>query len=101
MAKAQVLFPLLSSVIGQHEKCINVKSNFFDLGGSSLNSVYTVSKLSEKGFYIGITDFITAETIMDILVKIESRRGLKTEDMNPQEFKSEMLKESHKSEIIK
>lgn len=46
---------------------ISLKSNFFDLGGNSMNSIFTVSQLRKKGHKIGITDFIKAKTLEDIL----------------------------------
>ena len=67
-AKAIALFSTISSVIKQkHEYPINLNSNFYELGGNSLNSVYTVLKLREKGYHIGITDFITAKSMKDVL----------------------------------
>lgn len=101
MEKAKILFPLLSSVIGHHNKCISIQSNFYELGGNSLNSVYTISKLREKKFNIGITDFITAETVMDILIKMKEGDPLNNDDINPNQYLIEMLEESHKNDVIK
>lgn len=44
-----------------------MKSNFFELGGNSLNSVVTVAQLRDRGYYIGITDFINAVNLEEIL----------------------------------
>ncbi|XP_003425501.1 dimodular nonribosomal peptide synthase isoform X1 [Nasonia vitripennis] len=102
MMKAKILFSTIASTIGISDKRkISVDSNFYELGGNSLNSVYTVLKLREKGFHIGITDFITSKSIKDILFKLEVDSSSETnEDVNPQQYVLEMLNDSHKKEVI-
>lgn len=65
---AHDLFHTIGDVIGRSTRTtISAKSNFYELGGNSLNSIFTVSQLRHKGYKIGITDFIKAKTLEDIL----------------------------------
>lgn len=47
---------------------ISLKSNFYALGGNSLNSIYTMAKLRDRGYSIEITKFILAKNLKEIMV---------------------------------
>lgn len=49
------------------------EANFYELGGNSLNSIFTVTQLRNKGFFISITDFITAATLGEIIDKLKTQ----------------------------
>lgn len=71
--KAKVLFETVGSSIGRSIRAKLTKaSNFYELGGNSLNSIYTIAELRKKGFFISITDFITASTLGDIIEMIKT-----------------------------
>jgi hypothetical protein len=53
--------------------CFIVSANFYELGGNSLNSIYTVTKLRDAGFFVSITDFITASNLGEIIDKMHSK----------------------------
>lgn len=73
MTKAKVLFETVGSSIGRSiRSALTKSSNFYELGGNSLNSIYTIAELRKKGFFISITDFITANTLGDIIECIQS-----------------------------
>lgn len=76
---------------------ISVQSNFYELGGNSLNSVLTVTQLRDNGFFIGVTDFITAKCLGDVVYKIVERR--KAEE-NVTQFTVTPLKMQHKQQVI-
>lgn len=108
MKIAEDLFVTIGQVIGRSTRaklCLN--SNFYELGGNSLNSIYTVTLLREKGYYIGITEFITATNLEEIIHKIanSSVNGItstdneENDDMNKQ-YRFELLKKYQKSEVI-
>jgi len=64
---ARTLFETVVSVLGgsiRSKVCRG--ANFYDLGGNSLNSVFTVTKLREQGYVIGQSDSpsYTAENMM-------------------------------------
>ncbi|XP_011165813.1 tyrocidine synthase 1 [Solenopsis invicta] len=72
LAKARVLFPTIASVIGCSSRTlITLHANFYELGGNSLNSIYTVTKLRDQGYQIGITDFITAKNLAELLDRMK------------------------------
>ena len=53
---AKCLFETIASTVelnAQHSQTLTIKSNFYEIGGNSLNSIYTISKLREKGYFIG------------------------------------------------
>lgn len=71
--KAKVLFETVGNSIGRSIRSkLTRTSNFYELGGNSLNSIYTISELRKKGFFISITDFITAKSLGEIVKKIKA-----------------------------
>ncbi|KAI4484951.1 hypothetical protein M0802_012924 [Mischocyttarus mexicanus] len=104
LAKAKVLFPTIATVIGASSRgTVNLEGNFYQLGGNSLNSVYTVTKLRDQGYYIGITDFITATNLADILKRLKKSNvndDTLKENINEEERYFEMLNDSHKDNAI-
>lgn len=68
MKAARDLFETVGGVIGRSTRAtLSLHSNFYELGGNSLNSIYTVSLLREKGYSIGISKFIVAKNLGEIL----------------------------------
>ncbi|XP_054013397.1 beta-alanyl-bioamine nonribosomal peptide synthetase ebony [Hylaeus anthracinus] len=103
LKKAMVLFPTVASVIGRGGRAnVTLDANFYELGGNSLNSIYTVTKLRDQGYEIGITEFITAKNMAEVL----DRMRISTEDtsqevkLNEEEHRYEMLNDSHKQDVI-
>ncbi|XP_053698599.1 linear gramicidin synthase subunit C [Sabethes cyaneus] len=71
MSLAKDLFTTVGDVIGRAIRAkISLQSNFYELGGNSLNSVITVTQLCQKGHIISITSFIGAENLEEILNKM-------------------------------
>lgn len=71
MSMAKDLFETIGQIIGRSTRhSLSLKSNFYELGGNSLNSIFTVTQLRNKGYFISITDFISAENLGEILNKI-------------------------------
>lgn len=53
MDKAKVLFETVASVLNRSARgAISVNANFYEIGGNSVNSIYTISRLNERGCYI-------------------------------------------------
>lgn len=68
MQKAKVLFQTIGEVIGRSARTtISLQSNFYELGGNSLNSIFTVAKLRDRKYSIEITDFISAKNLKETL----------------------------------
>lgn len=68
MSIAKDLFEIVGNAIGRSVRgAIGVKSNFYELGGNSLNSILTVAQLKERGHFVSITQFISAANLGEIL----------------------------------
>lgn len=51
---AKVLFETIANVLGNGiSSKLSLDSNFYEIGGNSLNSVFTVTKLRDQGYVIG------------------------------------------------
>lgn len=104
LAKAHVLFPTIASVIGRSGRAlVTLHANFYELGGNSLNSVYTVTKLRDQGYQISITDFITAKNLAEVLDRMKfmasDEEPLK-EAINQKSYVFESLSDCHKEDAI-
>jgi len=98
-AKADTLFNVIGSVLGSSiRERISPESNFYQLGGNSLNSVFTISRLRNFGYSISITDFITAKTLRDVISRMvhESENSLGHENEKESKYTYEMLQDKHK-----
>lgn len=69
---ARDLFETIGAAIGAGRlaarRVISLAANFYQLGGNSLNSIFTVTQLREMGYRVGIQEFIAADTLGDILL---------------------------------
>ncbi|XP_059218754.1 beta-alanyl-bioamine nonribosomal peptide synthetase ebony isoform X1 [Stomoxys calcitrans] len=74
---AQDLFETVGSVIGRSTRAtLAPHSNFYELGGNSLNSIFTVTVLREKGYSISISEFIAAKNLGEILNSMTKDREI-------------------------
>ncbi|XP_033330320.1 nonribosomal peptide synthetase ebony [Megalopta genalis] len=103
LEKAKVLFPTVASVIGRSGRAnVTLDANFYELGGNSLNSIYTVTKLRDQGYEIGITEFITAKSLAEVI----DRMRISTDDepveknLSEDQHYYEMLDDSHREDAI-
>ncbi|XP_055850817.1 beta-alanyl-bioamine nonribosomal peptide synthetase ebony-like isoform X2 [Episyrphus balteatus] len=65
---ARDAFNIIESVIGRSARgTLTVESNFYEMGGNSLNSIIAVTLLREKGYHIEISDFISAKNLGEVL----------------------------------
>lgn len=108
---AKDLFETIGQVIGRSTRTtLSAKCNFYELGGNSLNSIFTVTQLRNKGYFIGISDFITAKSLQDILDKIclagnavgeNHQRQLQSSNVNGQhQYKTLPVSQSNKNQAI-
>lgn len=68
---AQDLFSTIGAVLGRSVRSfISIESNFYQLGGNSLNTINTVAQLRSLGYMIGISDFISATALRSVLDKM-------------------------------
>lgn len=105
--KAKVLFETIGEVIGHMTRAtISLDSNFYELGGNSLNSIYTVAKLRDKGYFIEISSFITAKNLKELLSQINEKQQGDSYIFNDQKQKEAhldavQLMNEHKQDVIK
>lgn len=84
MDKAKALFETVGSAIGRSIRSkLNRSANFYELGGNSLNSIFTIAELRKKGFFISITDFISAATLGDVIKSIRTAEDSADENDAP------------------
>ncbi|XP_055633046.1 beta-alanyl-bioamine nonribosomal peptide synthetase ebony [Toxorhynchites rutilus septentrionalis] len=108
---AKDLFTTVGEVIGRSTRAkISLQSNFYELGGNSLNSIVTVTQLCQKGHAISITSFIGADNLGEILDKMyNNQRHIDEQEQrveNEFEFEYKMqltahpLADEHKEDAI-
>ncbi|KAG5894177.1 hypothetical protein JTB14_001871 [Gonioctena quinquepunctata] len=97
MKAAKVLFETIASVLNRAARsAISINANFFEIGGNSLNSIYTISILSDKGYQIKISDFLSAVDLGEVLLRMTTDTKINTQAPS---FSSELLQPHHK-EIV-
>lgn len=103
LEKCKTLFETIGEVIGRSTLSLN--SNFYELGGNSLNSIFTVSKLRSRGLFIEISEFISAQNLKEMLAKILNREnekeGVDSPNYNHMQMTSCPLAMEHKSVAVK
>ncbi|XP_030763883.1 uncharacterized protein LOC115888328 [Sitophilus oryzae] len=98
MKAAKDLFETVASVLGRSARsAVSIDANFYEIGGNSLNSIFTISRLTQKGYHINIGDFIAALDFGEVLQRMAE--GTKIVKEAPS-YTSEMLKSEHK-EIVR
>lgn len=99
----KLLFETIGDVIGRSTRTtISLKSNFYELGGNSLNSIFTVARLREKGYFIEISDFIAAKNLHEMLAHINENGNSDTNAVkNVPKFSALPLTAEHKADTIR
>ncbi|KAJ8964557.1 hypothetical protein NQ314_004859, partial [Rhamnusium bicolor] len=98
MEAAKVLFETVATVLNRAARsAVTINANFYEIGGNSLNSIYTISRLSEKGYHINIGDFISAMDLGEILLRMTSGTKINT---SPPSFSADLLKPGYKEAVL-
>ncbi|KAF2902812.1 hypothetical protein ILUMI_03369 [Ignelater luminosus] len=102
MAAAKVLFETVASVLNRSARAaISLDANFYEIGGNSLNSIFTISQLNQKGYHISIGDFIAAMDLGEILDRMSpEKQTYPTIIAQPPCYTAEMLQDKHKKDVI-
>lgn len=103
LSAATVLLETVCKVLMGNKSTVSLKSNFFHAGGNSLNAVFTVTRLNDQGFSIGIAEFLEAATLEDVLNRM--RPVAKAEDSPTcfeelSTYRAEPLGPEHRSDIM-
>lgn len=102
---ARALFETIGEVIGRSARAtVSLESNFYELGGNSLNSIYTVAKLRDRGYFIEITNFISANLLKETLaymteIKVNNNTEIAPSE-NEKNYVASPLEMGHKNETI-
>ncbi|XP_060528886.1 beta-alanyl-bioamine nonribosomal peptide synthetase ebony isoform X2 [Cylas formicarius] len=98
MTPARHLFETVASVLGRAARsAISIDANFYEIGGNSLNSIFTISRLADKGYHINIGDFISAANFEEILYNMTSATK---SNKQPHKFTAELLKPEDKMAVL-
>ncbi|XP_014277643.1 beta-alanyl-bioamine nonribosomal peptide synthetase ebony [Halyomorpha halys] len=97
------LLSTISSLLPPTTSKLTPKASFYNIGGNSLNSVLTVAKLSEAGYNISISDFISSETLLDIVNKMTLNINAITNsnEIDLNNYKFDQISEKNKPEIYR
>ncbi|KAK9889547.1 hypothetical protein WA026_006902 [Henosepilachna vigintioctopunctata] len=94
IAAAKVLFETVASVLNRSARsAICTDANFYNLGGNSLNSIYTITQLNDKGYVISIGDFIAAHDLGEVIERMTTGRIV---NIQPPQFTAHFCKYSDK-----
>ena len=99
--KARALLGAVTKVLGftENEKPA-LGSNFFEIGGDSLNMVQVIGCCAEVGYVIGMTEFALCSTLADIIKSLQSQSD-HTEHLSiPSVLKIEELKAAANGKMI-
>ncbi|CAH2984901.1 unnamed protein product [Chilo suppressalis] len=97
---ARVLFETVGEVLGRSARgALSVRAGFYELGGNSLNSIYTITRLRDKGYYIEISDFIGAANLGEILSHITTNSDC-GDKVDEAKFTAEPMRDDDKQQVI-
>ena len=91
--KARVLLGAVTKVLGftENEKP-SLDSNFFDIGGDSLNMVQVIGHCADVGYVIGMTEFAICSNLAEIIKSLQSQSDHTEQLSIPSVLKIEELK---------
>ena len=91
--KARVLLGAVTKVLGftENEKP-SLASNFFDIGGDSLNMVQVIGHCADVGYVIGMTEFAICSNLAEIIKSLQSQSDHTEQFSIPSVLKIEELK---------
>ncbi|XP_034837374.1 beta-alanyl-bioamine nonribosomal peptide synthetase ebony [Maniola hyperantus] len=97
---ARVLFETVGEVLGRAVRgVLSVRAGFYELGGNSLNSIYTITRLRDKGYYIEISDFLGASNLGDVLAHLTTNPD-GTRENDDTKFTARPMRHEHKEPVI-
>lgn len=112
MKAAKCLFETIISVLGNTIRDhLSINANFYEIGGNSLNCIQTITNLRERGYFIGIADFISAPNLGIVLNRMQAEKyakenipdalDVKQKNFCKNNYRYEMLRENHKNVVFK
>ncbi|XP_050436014.1 uncharacterized protein LOC126842859 isoform X2 [Adelges cooleyi] len=106
MSTAKCLFETVAEVLGSSLRShVSPTSNFFALGGNSLNAIYTISKLADLGYSINVSEFIVAPDMGTIVKKLrftgKPQLSGCDDDWLLEKYTMQTLEPKHKEQVIR
>ena len=97
---ARALFQTVAQVLGAGARSkVCLSANFYELGGNSLNSVFTVTKLRQRGYLISVGQFVSALNFKQILECMRSEDDdLEDSGKENERYSANMLTPEHKED---
>ncbi|XP_045108560.1 tyrocidine synthase 3-like isoform X2 [Portunus trituberculatus] len=115
-AMARVLLLTLGRVLGPavaKGTTLTLDSNFFHVGGNSLNSVLAVTSLKDRGYTVGVGEFMKASSLREVLHSMRKTSQEEEEEdggnggsvcsrsiTSKKPYKLERLAHSHKEQVL-
>ncbi|XP_045506438.1 tyrocidine synthase 3 [Colias croceus] len=100
LAAARALLTAVGEAIGRGARgAISLQAGFYELGGNSLNSIYTITRLREKGYYIDISDFIGAANLGEVLQRLTTNPD-SVRDSDDAKFNVVSMRDDHREQVI-
>ncbi|XP_050357431.1 plipastatin synthase subunit B [Nymphalis io] len=100
MEVARVLFETVGEVLGRSARgAISIRAGFYELGGNSLNSIYTITRLRDKGYFIEISDFLEANNLGEVLSHLTTDAD-NSQDGDGKQFTIRPMRNEHKERVI-
>ncbi|XP_032523252.2 beta-alanyl-bioamine nonribosomal peptide synthetase ebony [Danaus plexippus] len=97
---ARVLFETVGEVLGRSARgTLSLRANFYELGGNSLNSIYTITRLRDKGYYIEISDFLGAANLREVLSHLNTSPDA-SDDSEHTKYSIQPMRDEHKDHVI-
>nr|NP_001298393.1 tyrocidine synthase 3 [Papilio polytes]BAJ07596.1 Ebony [Papilio polytes] len=97
---AKVLFETVGEVLGRAARgTLSVRAGFYALGGNSLNSIYTITRLRDKGYYIEISEFLGAANLGDVLTHMSCGPEHAAGGYD-HKFKAVPMAEDHEQQVV-
>ncbi|XP_017775260.1 PREDICTED: LOW QUALITY PROTEIN: dimodular nonribosomal peptide synthase-like, partial [Nicrophorus vespilloides] len=101
MPAAKVLFETVASVLGRSARStISLNVNFYEIGGNSLNSIFTITCLNEASYYISISDFIAAMDLGEVLERMHQSKDNTLTKTEPPIFRMEFLHDEIRADVL-
>ncbi|XP_049880564.1 zwittermicin A synthase ZmaJ [Pectinophora gossypiella] len=99
METARALFETVGEVLGRAARgALSVRAGFYELGGNSLNSIYTITRLRDKGYYIEISDFLGAANLGEVLANLSTNPD--DAGQKDSKFIAEPMRDDDKQKVI-
>lgn len=97
---ARVLFETVGEVLGRAVRGVmSVRIGFYELGGNSLNSIYTITRLRDKGYYIEISDFLGSKDLGEVLSHLTTHPENSSHNERSS-FSVQSMRQEHKERVI-